>query len=332
MLFCDSFDHYSTTQALKKWTVFGSGVSISAANGRNGTASMRVGDATSSRRAVVSAATLVAGVGWRTAGFTAAGTVCAFDDVNTEQVSVRWTISAKLQMTRNGTVLATGTTVLSAGVFYYIELKSTINSATGSYEVRINGATEMSASGVNTQATANASADGVRLGGGNNAAFTDWDDFYICDTTGAQNNTFLGDVRIQAVLPSGAGATTQWTPSAAVANYTTVDEAAPNDDTDYVSSGTVGQIDTYAMGDLTPTAGTIKAVQTVHYARKDDAGTRTIAPVFHIGVTDYVGANLPNLSTTYTYLPQVFETSPATATAWTITEVNGLELGQKVIA
>jgi hypothetical protein len=135
---------------------------------------------------------------------------------------------------------------------------------------------------------------------------------------------------VELLLPSGAGAETQWTPSAG-SNYQNVDENPENGDTDYNKSNTVGQVDTYAMANLVSVAGLIYGVQYLEYARKDNAGTRTIAPVARIGGADYLGSNV-NLSDSYAYTREIKELSPATAAAWTISEINAMEFGVKVTA
>jgi len=155
-------------------------------------------------------------------------------------------------------------------------------------------------------------------------------DFYACSDTGSDNKGFLGDIRVQAILPSGAGNSTQMTPSAG-SNYQCVDEAAPNDDTDYVSETTAGEKDTYAFGNLTPTSGTVKGTQILISARKDDAGTRTIAPVYRPVSTDYDGTTV-SIGNSYDYVRQVKDVSPATSVAWTIAEINGAEFGVKLVS
>lgn len=336
LLFCDSFDHYLTTQFGVKWTGI-SGGTINAAGGRNGTGSLRMGDLGNSSPGYktfgTSYGSLIAGFGFRTQHIVA-GHIFSFREGGTIQTSVYRDLNNRLVVTRNGVGIGgPGATVLSTNVYYYIELKVVFaTGATGSFTLRVNGVNELTGTNVQTAATANANANQIGCHGYQaSGAFNDFDDFYLCDAAGTVNNDFLGDVRVQAILPSAAGATTQWTPSAG-ANYTTVDEATPNDDTDYNSSATVNQIDTYAYGDVTPTTGTVKAIQTNCYVRKDDAGIRTVAPVIRTGGVDYVQANLPNLSTSYQYLPQPIENNPGTAAAWTIAEVNAAEFGVKMIA
>jgi hypothetical protein len=189
---------------------------------------------------------------------------------------------------------------------------------------------------VNTRGSGtNNSADSVRIGYTSNVtgAFlnpADIDDFWVCDDTGGVNDTFLGDCRVQCLFPDGAGASSGWTPLSGT-NFSNVDDSVPDNDTTYVSTGAAGTIDTYSMQNLAATTGSVKAVQTVIDARKDDSGTRTIAPVFHIGASDYVGSN-QNIMTTYAMFLQVYQVSPATAIAWTVAEVNALNAGQKLVA
>src|SRR5262249_37892481 len=150
----------------------------------------------------------------------------------------------------------------------------------------------------------------------------DYCDLYICDGQGSLNNDFLGDVRIQASIANGAGATTNWTPSAG-SNYQNVDDATPNEDTDYNSDATAGDIDTYAMGDVTPAAGAVKGVMVSMRARKDDGATRTLQAAIRTGATNYFGAS-QNLTSSYAYYTEIWENNPNTSSPFTISDVNGL--------
>lgn len=338
LLFCDSFDHYATADVGLKWTVPGpqGGLTIGAF-GRNSTNGMHCqNDNGGPRKALpASVATLVAGVAFRPQQFGANTRVISFIDGSTEQIELWFNALQKLEVRRGATLLATSTTVLSLATYYYLEFKATIHPSAGAYEVRINNIAEaaLTASGVNTRSSANSTADSVAVCVGQfTAQGTGWDfdDFYVCDTSGAQNNDFLGDIRVQYIAPTGAGATTQFTPSTG-ANWQNVDDAAPDGDTTYNSDATPGDIDTYAMSNLVSTAGSVKAVQTLISARKDDAGVRTIAPVVRHGGVDYPGTNV-NIGNTYTFYREVMELNPGTGVAWTVADVNAAEFGVKEVA
>lgn len=345
LLFIDSFDHYVSTELLvtitKKWQQ-GAPSTQTGAYGRNGTNGLKLIHTSGTNSFVrktlpAPKTTVIIGAGVRfinTGGLTPQDPVVfSFVENGVTQVDVRFNQNTNLlYVTRNGTTLATGTTTLLYGVYYHIEFKATINTSTGSYTLRINELQELTASGVNTQGTAAAVVDSIQLGALQFNTFNevDYDDLYVCDSLGGVNNDFLGDCRVQCLFPESAGATSGWTPLSGQ-NYTNVDDVTPDDDTTYVSTGVAGTIDTYAMNDLAATTGSVKGVQTVVSARKDDAGTRTIAPVIRIGATNYAGNN-QNIMTTYSMFLQQYDVSPATAAAFTISEVNAMEAGEKLVA
>jgi hypothetical protein len=228
-------------------------------------------------------------------------------------------------------VLATGTRVLSPAVFYFIELKATIADAGDTAVVRINGVEDINFTG-DTKATANATANQIQLW---NEGFVGqyYDDLYVCDGTGgAPTDTFLGDVRVQAIFPSGNGNSSQLVGQDADStdNYLNVDETAQDGDTTYVESSTVGNKDTYAFGNLTPTTGTVYGVQVLPFAKKTDAGTRSIVSVARLSATE-VDSAAKALSTDYAYLPDIREAKPGGGT-WSITNVNDAEFGIKINA
>jgi hypothetical protein len=113
------------------------------------------------------------------------------------------------------TVLGTGTTVLSVGSWYYIEVDVTFNSSTGTFTVRLNGSgTEITASSVNTgggganQCTAfGFNRTGVTAGQGNY-----FDDLYLLDpTTGSSPFTsMLGPVRVETLFPNNTISVGPW--------------------------------------------------------------------------------------------------------------------------
>ncbi len=223
-------------------------------------------------------------------------------------------------------LLATMPGLLAVGFWYYLELKVLIDNA-GTYDLHVNGASVVSGN-ADTQNTANAYATRVSLVGGNTNSPL-WDDVYIADGT-APASTFLGDVRVETLLPNGAGASSQWTPSAG-SNWQNVDETPPNGDTDYNSDGTVGDEDRYTHPALPTTVGTVLATQLTYYARKDDAGARSMSGILHSGAVDTYSPASVGLNTGYQYYTgAVRETDPDTGAAWTIAGVNATQIGVRL--
>lgn len=248
------------------------------------------------------------------------------------------TLTCRLQITAAGilrvqnsgsTTVATGTTALNPGTWYYVEVKVVIAGASGSVEVHLNGVSEIAATTGNFAST---NVDTIGLNGARSGASNtvDFDDIYVLDTTGsAPRNTFLGDVRVATIYPSSDGAHTAWTPDSGTAHFSRVNETTPDGDTSYVSDSTPGDIDSYGFGDIDG-AATVYGVQTNLYARKDDAATRQIAPLTRQASTDYVGATV-TLGSTYTTYSQLFNQDPVAAD-WTAGNVNADEFGVKEIA
>ncbi len=260
-----------------------------------------------------------------------------------------------LEFYRNGVgaaevLLGTGTTKVRSGLWYYIEAKTTINTTTGAVTIRVNGLNDIVLTNVNTHGdesvTASDTTDSVCLytdlsqGGSVTRSGTTiscsvtnngpvYDDFYLCDTTGSVNNDFLGEVYVNTLFANGAGNYTNWTPNTG-SNYTAVNEVAVNDDTTYVSTNTATTNDSYAFSNLTITH-IVGGLNTNLIARMDDAGPHTVATLVRISSTDYVGTAISTTST-YTNLPQIYETSPNSGSAWTVSEVNAAEFGIQLVS
>jgi hypothetical protein len=231
-----------------------------------------------------------------------------------------------------GTVLGTSTQVIAAATWQYLEFTLVVNASTGSATVKLNGTSIVTVTGANTHGGSTTVIGKVELTWTNATGTGGFDDFYICDTSGSLNTTFLGLLKIECLHPTGAGTHTQFTPVGLANNWDCAKDANYNDDTDYVSSATVGNMDTYAHGALSSTAVTITACQVVMRVRKDDVLARSVAPVIRSGGTDYTETTIALSGTSYADFTQVLETDPHTSAAWLATAVNSAEIGVTVIA
>jgi len=337
LIFMDSFDHYVTADLLKKWNTAGN-ISVGAV-GRRGSNGISGNSANPNlyKTLPVNSSWVMGTAFHVAAGFSGARTILSLLDAGIVQCELRVNPDLTLSVTRDAVTLTSGTSVfaLTAGVFSYIEWKVTVANSisAGSCKVRVNGVDWITvATGQDLQNTANATANQVRLGADNltgPVTFT-FDDFYVCDQSGSTNNDFLGDVRIDTLYPTGAGNYTQFTPSAG-ANWTTVDEATPNT-TDYNDGTTVGHRDSYGMGNLPALASqTVYGVQVNAAVMKDDAGAKSVATMVRSSTTDGDGVSV-GLSTSQTYVSQVYATNPDGAVAWTEATVNAMEAGVRVTA
>ncbi len=242
--------------------------------------------------------------------------------------------SVSLRPTRTGSAFATtaGSLVVST-VWNFWEFDITIHGSTGAVEIFKEGASVASATGQNTAPSGSAQVNLLRLGGVDGSVYVGQnkiDDFYMNDNGGsAPFDARFGDCRVYPLRPSGAGTTTDFTPSTG-SNYQNVDETVTNDDTDYNSSSTPSDRDLYAFDNLPgPFAGTIFGIAHSSRLKKDDAGARTAAQVTKVGSTTTVESAV-SLSTSYATYATVMDESPDTTDPFTKSEIDGIEGGVEV--
>lgn len=246
------------------------------------------------------------------------------------QLTVQITNAGLIQLYRgstSGTLLATSTVALTITAWNWIEIKCTIADSGGLFEVRINETVYVTYTGDTKQSSTLSTAIRLQLWG--RSSDIGIDDYYVCDGIGSTNNNYLGDIRIDALRPVGAGAYADFSRSAGANNWDNVDEATNDGDTTYNYSSTVGNKDSFDCANLTALPASIYGLQVNLTARKDEAGGRTLKVLQRIASTDYEGVAL-GMPMTYTALRQIFEVSPATAAAYTESEINGAEFGYKV--
>lgn len=355
--FVEGFDHLAVASpnfgdfiTTGKWTAFGNNAAsvITQATGRYGAPGtyLRVTGGGFiagylDKLNLPNMTTMVVGFAYRTNFVTS--TPGYFLDSGVAQISFQTTGTNQLAVYRGdiGTLLGTTTTVIPLNTWVYLEFRVLIDPSVGTVDIRQDGVSILSLTGLNTRSTANSFVNGFRIGYNHNGSAgqnQDWDDLYCLDTTGSVNNNFLGEVRIATIYPTGSSADglphTQWTPNTGN-NFAAVNQTTPDGDTTYVSDATVGHIDTYAFGDLPVAASTIFGIQYNVVARKDDVGIRQIAPVYRrpsAGGADFVGATGVNLTSVYTDQTSIVELNPDTASAWTPAAVNAAEFGIETVA
>jgi hypothetical protein len=324
----------STSLISTRWS--GSGISSVITTGRTGSNGLQVGGGTSMARLLSSAqehATVVFGaaVNMKSAANITQFVLRSDNNATTHVTIVINALDGTIRAyrgTSGGTQLGIASAVVSgADVWNSFECKVTLSDTVGVVVVKWNGVTVINLSSQDTKNAGTKTVfDAVALLGSSGNIVVD--DFYVLNGDGAAPNDFIGDARIRTINPNGAGNYSQFTPTGSATNYQNVDESVPVT-TDYNEDSTVGHRDTYAYSNV-PTSATIGGIQIGSYAAKSDSGARSEAPVVRIGSTDYDGTTVA-LTTSYTYYLQQYNLSPATASAWTASEVNAAEFGIKVV-
>jgi len=329
LLFMDGFDHYNdVTELGRKWDESSFGASLPA--GRFGGQALYYVNQDSCSKSINDKTTIIVGFALKASRasnvltawlrfFVDGGQMISLYETTTGSVVV-------YRATGSGLIAESSQGVFAVNsVWQFIEFKFTIDNTVGSYQVKINGTSILSGSGVDTQNGSVSYVDTIQLGPTTNGGQLQYDDFYLMDNSGSYNNDFIGDCKIETLWPSGVGNYSQWTPSAGN-NYENVDDTAPDDDSTYNDGDTNSDKDSYAMGNLTTTSGTIFAVQSNIYAKKTDAGTVKYKPLLYINSSDYVGDEI-SPGDTYNYSTYIDEVNPDDSLAWEVADINALEGG-----
>jgi hypothetical protein len=278
----------------------------------------------------------VVGARFRLASFTATYTILfQILEGSTAHLTVNVNTDGSITVKRGddaGTTLGTTAAgIISTGTRYYVELKFTLHDSTGLVELRVNEVVVLTLTGQDTRNGGTPAWTVVRSWNRFGGAPFYAHDFHVADATGSHD--YYGDLQTDPHYPTGAGNSTDGTPSAG-SNYECVDDNPSNGDTDYVSVTNPGEKDTYVYEDLIPTGATIIAVTPVIDVMKVDAGTATLETVTRRGGTDYSSAAaLAPSAGSYRYLSDLpMETDPSTAAAWTEANFNGAEFGSEKTA
>ena len=218
-------------------------------------------------------------------------------------------------------VTITPTAVWTASnVWRYVELKYVIS--TGACEVRLDGTVVLSG----TVPTAASVVSIIFPHTFSTTVNINIDDVYVLDTTGTTNNTYLGDVRVQTLLPASDGSNSGLTPDTGTTHYSRVNEATP-DTTSYVSSASVGVKDSYRYQQLAANTSSVFGVAVSSYASKDAPVVAGLATLVRMGSTDYVNAQPQALSASWAVGTDLYQARPSDSAPWTPTDVNAAEFG-----
>lgn len=341
LLWCDSFDYYGSTignltEGL--WAEITAGVTLSTLNPRTGTHSLRLGASTTQRRVLGGAKTTVglAGAFYYPILPTGNNSCRIFefrDAANQPQVSIGLQSTGTIEAKRgsvSGTVLGTtASPVVTAETYQHIEAMVFFSQTVGTIEVRVNGVTVLSLSGIDTVNTALVECSQVVLGGGisgSTPSNVDMDDVFAYDDTGSFNNSFIGDRRVITLFPDANTIQADWTAVGAATGYEAIDDASPDGDTSYITAGVPGSpgpISEFGIQNLPAGISAISAVVVIEMARKTEAGPANTQWSVISGASETAGLDKP-MTEIYTYRADVFETDPASAAPFTPSEVDGL--------
>jgi hypothetical protein len=258
----------------------------------------------------------------------ATGTVVSLVDQTFEHQAYLGITSGGNFTISDGTNTHTGTFVIQARQWYFVELKV----SAGYAEVHVNG------SGADIGATVDIApvlgdyswpwylvvfqAD-WGLGG-----WTYVDDFYLCDLTGPTNNDFLGEVIVQTLYPTADGTHRDWTPDTGSDHYPRVNEEHVDLYASYVQTATTGATDTYSVGAALPDGTPVLGAQLNLGIIKTDTGTRSVQSVVRQAGTDHFSPDV-YVPGDWGFISWLLDQDP-TGANWDYSKINADEYGVKV--
>ena len=278
-------------------------------------------------------------------------TIAGWRQTGTQKINLRLTSGGALQLfnQEDGAQVGSDSAALSTATWYRIEMaydSTTLASTTCS--ARIDGV-EFASGTIDITNAPNR----LTIATTSSDATLDYivDDLAINDSAGSFENTWPGEGEVIVLRPNGNGASSQFVGSDgnSTDNYLLVDETPP-DSADYVGSGTLNEVDDYAL-EATPAAmdsgDTINWVGVGVYAAVDDITSTDPDIVLRLtssGTTDET-ATLDCNSLTYhgpaplpaldNYIPLGNDSNyqqPGTATAWTKATLDAATAGVRVSA
>lgn len=230
--------------------------------------------------------------------------------------------AAGFDIRRGTTQIATDSNNVSTDLTH-VEVKVYSHASAGTVEIKINGVSVYSGTGLNTDG---ADITGVTLCSVGEGNSTKWSGVFIADD-------WVGALIPKLLVPTGDDSV-QLSRSAGSDNYALVDDTAEDGDTTYVQSNTSGHKDIYTFSDLE--AGyEPKVISMVIVAKESDAGGKGMKILSVQDSTERTHLTVNPLPATYPSAVGVGQhvtlNACPDATALTRTKLNALKFGVEVV-
>jgi hypothetical protein len=250
---------------------------------------------------------------------------------------LRFFTDATMQWYPGGDVFASG--VLANGGWNYMECRVTpANGTGGSVNIRLNGRQIYEKLGFDS--TLASDGDGWTnmrwKGHGTGSAL---DDLYICNAEGAENNDFLGDIRVLSSNPA-SDFLTEWDQAGVGGHFEEIDDqplsaglgGEPWTDVSYIEDDTPGNKCLFEYGDVTPgfINQEVKGLQLATAVRVTNTQSLRLKNILRSGATDEEVSDNSLMWDTYQPVVSISELDPDTTDPWTVTGINATKFGVEV--
>lgn len=225
------------------------------------------------------------------------------------------------------TLVASGTTALSANTWYRLDLKVGSSATVGAYELKINNVAEWSG----TTNTLAANGTNTRIGKHTNRNSNTVDFYYGPVVIDDANYVSDPNFYVATLLPNTNGSTMDWTSGTGASDYTQVNEIPPSN-TNYVknSGASAGQVALFGFQNRADKSmdnnATFYAVKARIRIAEDIAATASTNIRVRSGGVNSNGATFDG-SATFISVSRLLSTDPATSAAWTGSAIDAIEAG-----
>jgi hypothetical protein len=360
LIFCDSFDHYSASSSAFKYDT---GIPPVSASGRRGTQGLNFTDNTSGivrnigaqTQVVMMAAFYLTYTDYQSVGNKHNGQIV--DNICTSRAfllglgyqgiaqmgiaaaqdgSLHVIRGAALDLNANSTASQLVASSVPGAIKFnqWVHIAAKVTPTT--CVVRVNNVEVINATVSTIQNGLPSTFSQVLMHGGTfgQLAGAGWagrvDDLVVLNTSGAANNDFLGDVRVDYLKPNGSGYVSDSViggSSPAATRWQSVDDVVSDGDATFVELEEVGDKDSYAHENLLFDSATVFAVQHIIAAAKSETGLAGIRGTQRVNSINANGSTMYPAGGEYVYLLSAFDTSADGS--WTLTKLNDSEFGME---
>lgn len=239
------------------------------------------------------------------------------------------TSGGAVQALRGGTIIATSSAgIISANTWYYFEVWLKPLNSNGRFVVKVDGAAAcIDYTGDTTDNKEYINAWGIQGVEGNTGRTpTLFDDIVVNDTSGSDNNTYPGLVRLLPIRPESAGSNADW--SRAGVDLGADEAQARNGGFEFAMLQTADADDKVTLSteipDL-PVGATITNVIVSARARVQ-SGAGVIAPMINSNGTESISAD-QNLASGWRYYSYVWHHNPEDNADWAEADIDTIDIG-----
>lgn len=248
-------------------------------------------------------------------------------DATNDVATLQRTIDGALQIATgiSGTTIATTDSgVVPEDTWVHIEWYVKVDGASGETELRVNGVALLSE-------TYNFGTDQIdRMFMGYHEYLIDakkffYDNLFVWDTTGSENNTFMGELNIKTIFPDSDDSS-DWTAASGSDIFEMVNNVPPNG-SDYIESTVIGDTAIFGAATLGETNVGIKGVLVTFRGKKDGAVAATVRAGIISGATTANGDAVSMIQGQYAFTtPLILENNPDTSAPWTVADIEAIKL------